>query len=134
MFEGDYKLNYHLAPPLMAKKNDRGELQKQAFGPWMLTSFKLLAKLKGLRGTAFDIFGKSAERKMERALISDYLSSIEVVIEKLNLDNVKTHLPTALDIATMPESIKGFGHVKHKSVIAARLKWDNLMRQIDTQA
>jgi indolepyruvate ferredoxin oxidoreductase len=134
MFEGDYKLNYHLAPPLMAKKNDRGELQKQAFGPWMLTGFKLLAKLKGLRGTALDIFGKSAERQMERALISDYLSSIEVVIEKLNLDNVKTHLPTALDIARIPESIKGFGHVKHKSVIAARLKWDNLMQQIDTKA
>ncbi len=133
MFEGDYKLNYHLAPPLIAKKNDRGELQKQAFGQWMLTSFKLLAKLKGLRGTAFDIFGKSAERKMERGLISDYLSSMETVLNKLSLDNIKTHFPTALDIARIPESIKGFGHVKHKSVIAARLKWDNLMRQIDTK-
>ena len=84
MFEGDYKLNYHLAPPLIAKKNDKGELQKQQFGPWMLTSFKLLSKLKGLRGTAFDIFGKTAERKMERALIADYLDSMNLVLSKLN--------------------------------------------------
>src|SRR5882672_1642250 len=59
-FEGDYKLNYHLAPPLLAKKNDKGELVKQPFGPWMLSAFRLLAKLKGLRGGAFDIFGKTA--------------------------------------------------------------------------
>ncbi len=124
MFEGDYKLNYHLAPPLLAKKNDRGELQKQSFGPWMLTSFRLLAKLKGLRGTAFDIFGRSAERKMERALIADYTRSIETVMQRLNAENMNT----ALEIARIPEQIKGFGHVKDKSVVAARLKWDGLMK------
>ena len=132
MFEGDYKLNYHLAPPLLAKKNDKGELQKQAFGPWMLTSFKLLAKLKGLRGTAFDVFGKSVERKMERTLITDYLSSMAQVIEKLNPENMQTRLPIALDIARIPESIKGYGHVKEKSIATARLKWDSLMSQIMT--
>jgi indolepyruvate ferredoxin oxidoreductase len=68
MFEGDFKLNYHLAPPIMAKKNDKGELVKQSFGPWMLTGFRLLARLKGLRGTALDIFGKTDERRTERAL------------------------------------------------------------------
>ena len=57
MFEGDFKLNYHLAPPLNSKTNDKGELQKQKFGPWLLTGFKLLARLKGLRGTALDVFG-----------------------------------------------------------------------------
>ena len=129
MFEGDYRLNYHLAPPLIAKKNDRGELQKQQFGPWMLTSFKLLAKLKGLRGTAFDIFGKSAERQLERALIADYLGSMEVVLNKLSLDNMQTHMPMALDIARIPESIKGFGHVKDRHAAAARLQWDGLMKQ-----
>jgi indolepyruvate ferredoxin oxidoreductase len=130
MFEGDYKLNYHLAPPLIAKKNDQGELQKQQFGPWMLTSFKLLAKLKGLRGTAFDIFGKTAERRMERALVADYLQSMEAVILKLNLDNALTHLPLAIELANIPESIKGFGHVKEKSVVAARLKWDSLLEKL----
>jgi indolepyruvate ferredoxin oxidoreductase len=130
MFEGDYKLNYHLAPPIIAKKNDKGELQKQQFGPWMLTSFKLLAKLKGLRGTAFDIFGRTAERQMERALVADYLKCMEAVVLKLNADNAETHLPIALYIARIPESIKGFGHVKEKNIAAARLKWDALMRRI----
>ena len=124
MFEGDYKLNYHLAPPLLAKKNDRGELQKQQFGPWMLTSFRLLAKLKGLRGTAFDIFGRSAERKMERALIADYTRSMETVMLRLNAENMRP----ALEIARIPEQIKGFGHVKAKSLDAARVKWDGLMK------
>ncbi len=130
MFEGDYKLNYHLAPPLIAKKNDRGELQKQQFGPWMLTSFKLLAKLKVLRGTAFDIFGKTAERRMERALVADYRKSMEAVIHKLSAENTQTLLPIALDIARIPDSIKGFGHVKEKNAATARLKWDALMKQV----
>jgi indolepyruvate ferredoxin oxidoreductase len=129
MFEGDYKLNYHLAPPLIAKKNDRGELQKQQFGPWMLTSFKWLAKLKGLRGTAFDIFGKTAERRMERALVADYLQSMEAVMHKLSLENAPAHLLLALEIAKIPESIKGFGHVKEKNTAAARLKWNLLIKQ-----
>jgi indolepyruvate ferredoxin oxidoreductase len=129
MFEGDYKLNYHLAPPLIAKKNDRGELQKQQFGPWMLTSFKLLAKLKGLRGTAFDIFGVTAERRMERALVADYRNSMEAVMLKITSENVQTLLPVALDIARLPDSIKGFGHVKARNAAAARLKWDGLMKQ-----
>ena len=124
MFEGDYKLNYHLAPPLIAKKNDKGELQKQQFGPWMLTSFRLLAKLKGLRGTAFDVFGRSAERQMERELITDYTRSMEAVMQRLNAENMNT----ALEIARIPEQIKGFGHVKEKSVVVARLKWDGLMK------
>jgi indolepyruvate ferredoxin oxidoreductase len=130
MFEGDYKLNYHLAPPLIAKKNDRGELQKQQFGPWMLTSFKLLAKFKGLRGTPFDIFGKTSERRMERALLVDYCKSMEAVMLKLSLENAHTLMPLALDIARIPDGIKGFGHVKEKNAAAARLKWDALMKQV----
>ena len=130
MFEGDYKLNYHLAPPIIAKKNDKGELQKQQFGPWMLTSFKLLAKLKGLRGTAFDIFGKTAERRMERALLVDYWKSMEAVMLKLSSENAQTLLPLALDIARIPDGIKGFGHVKEKNATTARLKWDTLMKQV----
>jgi indolepyruvate ferredoxin oxidoreductase len=125
MFEGDFKLNYHLAPPLLAKKNDKGELQKQQFGPWMLTSFRLLAKLKGLRGTAFDVFGRTAERQMERALIADYTRSMEQVLQRLSADN----MGIALDIARIPDGIKGFGHVKDKTVAAARVRWDGLMQQ-----
>jgi indolepyruvate ferredoxin oxidoreductase len=130
MFEGNYKLNYHLAPPLLAKKNDKGELQKQQFGPWMLSSFKLLSKLKGLRGTVFDVFGKTRERKMERLLILDYQNSIEKILLKLNKVNATQTMPIALDIAKIPESIKGFGHVKAKNEATARLKWDALMQQL----
>jgi indolepyruvate ferredoxin oxidoreductase len=84
MFEGDFKLNYHMAPPLIAKKNAKGELIKQPFGPAMMTAFKLLARLKGLRGGAFDIFGKTEERKTERALIGEYRASIEEVLKSLS--------------------------------------------------
>ena len=124
MFEGDFKLNYNLAPPMISKKNEKGELQKQKFGPWMLTSFKLLAKLKGLRGTAFDVFGKTEERRMERALIGEYTASIDKLLETLNASNHSI----AVDVARIPELIKGYGHVKERNVKTARLQWAGLMK------
>jgi indolepyruvate ferredoxin oxidoreductase len=123
MFEGDFKVNYHLAPPLIAKTNAKGELQKQKFGPFMLTGFKLLKQLKGLRGTAFDVFGRTEERRTERALIGEYQASIDQVLAKLNADNHAL----ALDIARVPEQIKGFGHVKARHLAAVRGKWEGLM-------
>ncbi|MEO5658439.1 MAG: indolepyruvate ferredoxin oxidoreductase family protein [Polaromonas sp.] len=123
MFEGDFKLNYHLAPPLMASKNDQGELQKQHFGPWMLTAFRLLARLKGLRGTPFDVFGRTQERKAERALITQYRASLDEVLAGLTLDNHAT----AVEIARIPELIKGYGHVKARHLAAARPQWAALM-------
>ena len=123
MFEGDFKLNYHLAPPLIAKKNSKGELQKQKFGPAMLTGFRLLAKLKGLRGTAFDVFGRTEERQTERALIGEYRASIEEVIASLNAGNHAT----ALEIASLPEQIRGYGHVKDRNLVAVRTRWTALM-------
>ena len=125
MFEGDFKLNYHLAPPLIAAKNDKGELQKQQFGPWMLTGFKFLARLKGLRGTAFDIFGRSEERQEERALIDEYRFSLQEVMTGLTAENHTT----ALDIARVPELIKGYGHVKARHLASARPQWAALMTQ-----
>ncbi len=124
-FEGDYKIHHHLAPPLLAKKNDQGELVKQPFGPWVRSSFKVLAKLKGLRGTAFDIFGKTDERRMERALIAEYRASIEEVLTGLNAST----LGLAVQIASIPEDIRGYGHVKERHLKAARPKWDGLMAQ-----
>jgi indolepyruvate ferredoxin oxidoreductase len=125
MFEGDYKLNYHLAPPLTAKRNEKGELQKRKFGPAMHTAFRFLSKLKGLRGTSFDIFGRTEERRTERALIGEYRHSIEQVLAKLADNNHSL----ALEIARIPEQIKGFGHVKERNLAAARLEWGELMRQ-----
>jgi len=124
-FEGDYTLNYHLAPPLTAKKNDKGELQKAKYGPWMLTGFRLLAKLKSLRGTALDPFGKTHERKTERALIGEYRAAIDEVLAGLS----PTNLPLALSIARIPEEIRGYGHVKDRHLATARPKWAQLMEE-----
>jgi indolepyruvate ferredoxin oxidoreductase len=125
MFEGDFKLNYHLAPPLLAKRNDKGQLQKQQYGPSMLTGFRLLAKLKGLRGTALDVFGRSEERRTERLLIGEYRASIDEVLKGLSLE---THA-LAVEIARLPEQIKGYGHVKDRNLVAARQQWKDMMQQ-----
>jgi indolepyruvate ferredoxin oxidoreductase len=125
MFEGDFTLNYHLAPPLLAKRNAKGELQKKKYGPAMLTGFRYLAKLKSLRGGALDIFGRSEERRTERALIGEYRASLDEVMGGLNAGN---HAQ-AVEIACIPEKIKGFGHVKERNLVAARQQWQALMQQ-----
>jgi indolepyruvate ferredoxin oxidoreductase len=125
MFEGDYTVNYHLAPPIISKTNEKGELQKQKFGPLMLTGFKLLKHFKVLRGTPLDIFGNTEEREMERALIGEYVASIDDVLAKLNAENHAL----ALEIANLPDAIKGFGHVKARNVAAVRGKWSGLMEK-----
>ncbi|HRI18840.1 MAG TPA: 2-oxoacid:acceptor oxidoreductase family protein, partial [Burkholderiaceae bacterium] len=122
-FEGDYKLNFHLAPPAIAKKNEKCELVKQKFGPWMLSAFGLLAKFKGLRGGAFDLFGGTAERKTERALIDEYMACIDELLEALSAER----LAQAVEIARLPEEIRGYGHVKERHLVAARAKWAGLM-------
>ncbi len=125
MFEGDYTLNYHLAPPLIAKTNAKGELQKQKFGPLMLTGFKLLKHFKWLRGSALDVFGYTEERRTERALIAQYQSSVDAMLDQLNANNHAL----AVEMARIPEQIKGFGHVKARHLAAAREKWNNLKAQ-----
>jgi indolepyruvate ferredoxin oxidoreductase len=118
MFEGDVTLKFHLAPPLLAKKDKDGHLVKQEFGPWMMKAFGVLAKLKGLRGTAFDPFGHTAERRMERALIQEYRFTLDSLLPKLTAAN----LAQAVAIASIPEDIRGFGHVKERHLKAAKLK------------
>jgi indolepyruvate ferredoxin oxidoreductase len=127
MFEGDFKVSYHLAPPLLGQRNDKGELQKQVFGPAMLSVFKLLARLKGLRGTAFDVFGYAEERQVERALINEYRASVDEILEALSHGEPTGHnpqrYPLALEIARIPEQIRGFGHIKARHLAAARQNW-----------
>jgi indolepyruvate ferredoxin oxidoreductase len=126
MFEGDnVKLVHHLAPPMIAKRNDKGELVKQPFGPWMRSAFGWLAKLKGLRGTALDPFGKTEERRTERALIGEYRTAIDELLAGLTPDR----LALALEIARIPEEIRGYGHVKERHLKAARAKWSRLTQQ-----
>jgi indolepyruvate ferredoxin oxidoreductase len=125
MFDGDVKIVHHLAPPAIAKRDAHGHLVKQPFGPWMRTAFAWLAKMKGLRGGALDPFGRSAERRTERALIGQYRACIEELLQGLDASN----LDAAAAIARIPEDIRGYGHVKEAHLTAARAKWDRLMAQ-----
>lgn len=118
-FEGDFKLRFHLAPPLFARRDPvTGELIKREYGSWMLGAFRLLAKLKPLRGTPFDPFGYTQERKDERALIARYEATVDELLRTLTPANHAL----AADIAALPERIRGFGHVKLRSMksVAAR--------------
>lgn len=124
-FEGKYKVVYHLAPPMLSKRNANGQLQKSAYGGWMLPAFKVLAKLRFLRGTPLDIFGYTAERKMERKLIEEYRASIEQL-----LPHLATKLDACIELAGIPEMIRGFGHVKEVAEKAARERQENLLRKI----
>jgi indolepyruvate ferredoxin oxidoreductase len=127
-FDGDYKVHFHLAPPLLAKKDAQGRLMKKEYGPWMFTAFKLMAKLRFLRGSMLDIFGYTEERKGERQLIADYEKTIDTLLSSLNTDK----LPLAVEIASIPEHIRGYGHVKDAHLHKAKAreadllaKWNN---------
>ena len=123
-FEGDFKLRFHLAPPLLAPRDpETGELKKLTFGPWMFQAFKLLAKLRRLRGTPLDIFGYGAERKTERRLIRDYEATVAELIAHLGPENHAL----AVSIAHLPEHIRGFGHVKERHLRAAKEKEADLL-------
>jgi indolepyruvate ferredoxin oxidoreductase len=125
-FEGDYRLKFHLAPPLLAQRDPKtGHLIKQEFGPWMLPLFKMLAKLKFLRGTAFDIFGYSEERKTERALIGQY----ETLVDELLAGLTPANHALAVKLASVPDDIRGYGHVKEAHLVKARRKEADLLAQ-----
>ncbi|KOC25046.1 indolepyruvate ferredoxin oxidoreductase [Comamonas testosteroni] len=123
MFEGDYKLVHHLAPPGFAKKDEQGHLLKKSYGPWMRKAMGWLAGMKGLRGTALDPFGRTEERRTERALIVEYRQCIDTVLTGLTAEK----LALAVEIASIPEDIRGYGHVKEHHLAAARIKWQSLM-------
>jgi len=125
MFEGEVRIVHHLAPPALARRDAKGELVKQPFGPWMRTALRVLARLKGLRGTALDPFGHTAERRMERQLVADYRATVDELLATLSADNAAR----AAEIARIPDEIRGFGHVKERHVKAARAKWEALLAQ-----
>ena len=118
MFEGDYRVVYHLAPPLLTRKEE-----KMRFGPWMLPVFKVLRNFKFLRGSALDPFGYTQERRTERALISEYEDTVARLLARLNSQNQAL----ALEIAAIPDEIRGFGHIKARNLAPARKKWQELL-------
>ncbi|MCX7171119.1 MAG: indolepyruvate ferredoxin oxidoreductase family protein [Proteobacteria bacterium] len=126
-FEGDYRLHYHLAPPLLARPDPlSGVVKKIEFGPWMMWVFRQLAKLRSLRGTFWDIFGRSAERQLERQLIRDYEADVALMLAVLSAET----LGTCIELAGLPEQIRGFGHVKQNSIVASQAKRQVLLEQL----
>lgn len=116
-FEDGAKIRYNLAPPLFSRRDPTtGHLVKREFGPWIASAFKILARMKGLRGTAFDPFGRTAERKMERELIVHFEEQMRMVCAKLTPANHAA----AVELASLPGQIRGFGHVKEANVEKVR--------------
>ncbi len=133
-FEGldgkPYKLAFHLAPPLLAKPDPAtGRVKKMHFGPWIMPVFGVLARLKFLRAGVFDIFGRSAERRTERQLITDYEALVDELLTRLAADNHAV----AIELAKIPDEIRGYGHIKEKNLAAARLKWSALLARLRGQ-
>ncbi len=126
-FDGDLKLEFHLAPPLLGKRDAQGNPVKTTFGPWMMKGFEILARFKRLRGTKLDIFGYTEERRAERRLIGEYEGLIDYMAGRLTLANHAT----AVALASIPEKIRGFGHVKERHLKAALAERDALMKQFE---
>jgi len=131
-FDGDnLRLEFHLAPPLLARRDAvTGEPKKMSFGPWLLDVFRVLAKFKFLRGTSFDPFGYTAERRTERRLVAEYEDVLGEIIEHLTPDN--HHV--AVELASIPEKIRGFGHVKQRHLTAAKAEEAELREQFGAGA
>ncbi|MFM8748413.1 MAG: indolepyruvate ferredoxin oxidoreductase family protein [Aestuariivirga sp.] len=126
-FTGDVRLTFHLAPPLLGRIDPAtGKPAKIQFGPWMMPVFRLLAKFKWLRGTAFDPFGRSAERREERQLIAGYRALIDNLLQRPGLARSEA----AMELASLPETIRGFGHVKQASIAKAKAREAELLQSL----
>ncbi len=125
-FEGDWRLEFHLAPPILGKKDPNTGLPiKTTFGPWMMKAFRVLAGLRGLRGTVLDPFSYSRERKAERQLMEDYVALIDELAGSLRLENHAI----AVALAELPLKIRGYGYIKERHMIAAKAEEAELLRR-----
>lgn len=125
-FDGKAELQFHMAPPLLGKKDAQGRPVKSTFGPWMLPALRLLAKFKFLRGTVMDPFGRTAERRMERGLVQEYRATVDDILRRLPDVNMEV----ALELARLPEKMRGFGHIKEENIVAARVRATALRSQL----
>ena len=129
MFEGDYAIKYHLAPPLLSQRDAQGHLVKREFGSWVGKVFPVLASLRFLRGSFLDPFGYTEERKTERALILQYKAQILSLLPTLTANNYEQ----IIAIANIPEDIRGYGHVKERHLRAAKQKESDLLASLSLQ-
>ncbi len=124
-FEGDVTLEFRMAPPLLARPKNGQPPKKIALGAWMLPAMKLLAKGKALRGSWFDVFGHTEERRMERDLVTQFERRVDELLANLSADR----LPSAIQIAALPMSMRGYGHVKIANVALARAREAELLHR-----
>jgi indolepyruvate ferredoxin oxidoreductase len=125
-FEGDFKMSFNLAPPLLSKMGPNGRPLKREFGPWLERPLRMMAKMKRLRGTPLDVFGYTAERKMERALIKQYEGDMRAVLPKLDANTREA----IVALAALPLQIRGFGPVKQANEIKAAKRREELLSVI----
>jgi indolepyruvate ferredoxin oxidoreductase len=125
-FGGDFRMSFHLAPPVLSKTGHDGRPKKREFGPWMLRGFGVLARLKVLRGTPLDPFGRTAERRMERALIKQYEADIAEVLPTCDAAT----RDAVIALAELPLSIRGFGPVKQANAAKAEKRREELLAAI----
>jgi indolepyruvate ferredoxin oxidoreductase len=125
-FEGDFKLQFHLAPPIFAKHGRDGLPKKRVFSAWMLKAFTMLAKLKGLRGSVWDIFAYSTERKTERALLLDFNEDLDDFLQNIDADNIAL----ITEIIALVDEIRGFGHVKAQAIAQYRVRRQQLLGRL----
>jgi indolepyruvate ferredoxin oxidoreductase len=129
-FEGDLQLEFYLAPPALSRAKQGQAPRKIRLGGWMMPAMKLLAQGRRLRGTALDFFGRTGERRLERELIDSYCRRIDSLLPSLSAERLKA----ATDIAILPLSIRGFGHVKLANLALARARESELLHRFDAQA
>ena len=130
-FDTPKRIEFHLAPPLLAKRDPHtGNLVKRSYGPWLLTAFGVLQRFRFLRGTRLDVFGRTEERQMERALIVEYEATVEEILDRL----APPTLATAVALAALPEKIKGYGHVKERNVRTTAAEHARLMDRLRAPA
>jgi len=126
-FEGDFGLEFYMAPPLLSPARDGQAPRKIRLGGWLYRAMKLLAHGRTLRGTALDLFGRTAERRLERELIATYMERIRALLPALS----PQRLPLACEIAAVPLAMRGFGHVKLANVALARAREAELLHRFD---
>ena len=127
-FTGDFKLKFHLAPPIRGRTDSfTGKPVKSEYGPWMMGAFRLLAMMKRLRGTSLDVFGRTAERRMERQLIADY----RALVDRLIASPERARSRVALELANLPDMIRGFGHVKEANLAKAKAREAELLATLE---
>jgi indolepyruvate ferredoxin oxidoreductase len=126
-FEGEFTLEFHMAPPLLARPKNGEPPSKMRFGPWLLPALRWLARGRVLRGTAFDPFGRTEERRIERELIGAFESRVNELLPQL----APKSMALATLIAQVPMSIRGFGHVKLGNLVLARTREAELLHRLD---